>query len=543
MTWLATSRCRRRFLACALALQACAPIAASDPTYTLDLQLQTARGLQAVARGWHGADVYEFDVATRVQDPATGLYVVPAPSLDRVLLQKPTPSTHLLLPGLSATRRYQLTVTARGNAGGTAPDQVLNASAPAVVVLDPPASGGQLPAQIAVPLDPVPFGLSLQLPSNATTPGSVPAWATRVDVALADAAASATPLVTATYTPDRTMTLNNVRGDHHYTVSLTVHSATGHTTTTIPDYFVARADDVETTLAPTFPAFVPPTGTLLATYTLAGGTFGLAIDAQDHLWVTNQHGGTVSEIDASGAAVVSPIAVSSQPRGIAVDRATGDVWAINFAFFGTAYKIVGGQVTGSFGTGLLSAGAAVDTQHRVWIANAGDNTLTCLDANGTPIAGSPFAVGSGPAALAIDPVSGDVWVSNAQGASISKVTAAGVVQGPFAAGSNPGGIGIAPDGTVWVACNGDGTIRRYHPDGSVAAPNLALGNGPSALAIDPQTGAVWVGLLNGNQMAKLASDGHVLGTYPSGTFPSNVAIDSQHHVWVVGGGNVTELAP
>jgi YVTN family beta-propeller protein len=519
-------------------------IRATQDTTAITLALAKPLGLAAVANSWHAADVFEYDLDLQQFDVSSGLFrALPIPRT-LVLSQKPTATMLASFGGLMEGAKYRVTVTAKGNVGGSAATQILNSAHPATATFDLALPLPITHQTLTVALDSTAFSLTLELPSNATLPGSVPVWATSLDATLADPASTGPAIASATYLPGQAMHFDNVRGDRHYAVSIDIHSPTGKTTTRIPDLFVPRVDGTQQAITPAFPTFVPPTGTVLATYALAGGTFGIAIDAQNHLWVTNQTGNTVSEIDATGTPLVTPaISVGSKPRGIAVDQISGDVWVAEASPFGSIDKIVAGVVATSVAPGIFPAGVAIDPQHRVWVTDAVGSNVSVSDASGTEIPGSPFSVGNRPAAIAIDPVSGDAWIGNSNDDTLSLVTSLGVVSGPYATGHLPGGIAIAPDHTIWVACNGDGTVRRYKPDGSVAAPPLALGNGPSAMAIDPITGAAWVTLLNGNQIAKIDSDGLVLGTFSTGTFPASVAIDGLRNIWIAGGGKVVELAP
>jgi YVTN family beta-propeller protein len=511
---------------------------------TITLALSPARELASIAKSWHAADIFEYDLDLRQLNTVTGTYVPLSPPRTLVLAQNPTAATLASFGGLVAGAKYQVVVIAKGNAGGTAATQVLNTAQPAIATFDLSAAVPITRQTMSVALDPTVFSLTLELPSNATLPGSVPNWATSLDATLSDPASTGPALASATYLPGVAMHFDNVRGNRHYALAVAIHSATGKTTSQIADFFTPRTDGTEQAIAPVFPPFVPPTGTLLASYALAGGTFGIAIDSQNHLWVTNQSGNTVSEIDATGTPLVTPpIPVGSKPRGIAIDPGTGAVWVAEATFFGGVNKIVGSTVATHVAPGLFPAGVAIDPQHRVWVTDAFGGNVSVLDANGVEIPASPFSVGSRPAAIAIDPTSGDAWIGNTSDDTLSLVTSLGAVLGPFPTGHQPGGIAIAPDHTIWVACNGDGTVRRYHPDGSVSAPNINLGNGPSAMAIDPITGAAWITLLNGNQIAKLAPDGTLLGTFTTATFPASVAIDNRRNIWIVGGGNVVELAP
>lgn len=509
---------------------------------TATLTIAAARRTQALAHAWDAQDVYEYDVALKRYDVASGAYVdLPTP-VATTLPQKPAPQLQATFAGLQAGQKYEAIVVARGNASGTASDTVLNAAHPATAAIDLSVAPPQLSPQVTVQLDDVPFDVTIALPSNAASPGSVPKWVTQLDARLQDA--SGTPALVASYTPSHTAEILHARAGVHYALTLTVHSATGQTTATVPDLYVPRVDGTEASVTPSFPPFTPPTGTLLATYNLGVSSFGIAVDAQDHLWITNQHDNTVSELNTQGQRVATPaIAVGNQPRGIAVDAATGIVWVANF-YSSSLMAIATGGILGTYGTGFFPGGVAVDAQHRVWTADYFSDDVTCLTASGTAVAGSPFAVGSSPSGIAVDAGTGDVWVANTGGNSVNKISAAGVVSGPFPVGVQPGGIAVDAQHGVWVANDGDGTVSHLKPDGSAAGPPISVAAGLTAIAINPLDGGIWVLSQNGDFAEKLASDGTLIGGYPTGgVFPSTLAFDKEHHVWITGGGSLAELAP
>ena len=79
--------------------------------------------------------------------------------------------------------------------------------------------------------------------------------------------------------------------------------------------------------------------------------------------------------------------------------------------------------TGGFSTPSASA---VDQSGNIWVANAGNNTLTVLASSGSPVGASPYSGGglSGPSGVAID-ASGNAWVTDKTSSKLSVFTAAG----------------------------------------------------------------------------------------------------------------------
>lgn len=499
------------------------------------------RRLAAAVRSWRAADVFQFDVTLQVHDPLADTFIAPPTPLLATLPQKPTPTTRATFAGLVAGGRYRASIVARGNAGGTAPDAVLNATRPTTVEFDLADLLAPRDQVVSVPLDPVTFAAEVALPSRSTDPTGVPAWVTGFAARLSDPARSATPVATASWAPDSTAAFTNVRGDVAYDLELDVRSAAGTATMRLPGFTIPRADGDGLAIAPPFGALTPPTGTQLASYAMAGGAFGVAIDRQDRVWITNQNGDTVTVRNFDGTTAISPSpAVAGQPRAIAIDPDTDDVWVASL-FGGRVYRFAAGVAAGDYDAGFFPSGVAVDSEHQVWVASLLSGNVQCLAPDGTSLA--THTVGASPAAVVVDRTTDAVWVANVDGNSVSHIVSGVVATYALPAGAKPGGIAIAPDHTLWVVGNGDGKLHRLAPDGSTVGTPFALGPGATAIAIDPTSGAAWVGLPNGQRIGKWNPDGTRVGTYASGAFPNAIAIDRRGHVWVAGGGMLAEHAP
>jgi hypothetical protein len=170
------------------------------------------------------------------------------------------------------------------------------------------------------------------------------------------------------------------------------------------------------------------------------------------------------------------------------------------------------------------AGVAFDAAGNLYIADDGNNAIRKVTPAGqvstlAGLAGSPGHVdGTGGAARFSDPQNlaadsaGNLYVADGNGNTIRKVTPAGVVStlaGSGTAGSadgtggaaqfnDPTGIAVDGSGNVYVADNGNDTVREVTPSGAVttlagragSAGNAdgagagALFNGPSGVTVD-----------------------------------------------------------
>jgi hypothetical protein len=145
--------------------------------------------------------------------------------------------------------------------------------------------------------------------------------------------------------------------------------------------------------------------------------------------------------------------------------------------------------TGGFNTPKSSA---VDANGNIWIANAGNNSVSVLQQNGSPLANSPFT-GNGlstPSAIAIDST-GNAWIANATGTSVSAFTPTGgqVSGSPFTGNgtiSSPSSVAIDAPGNIWVSNVGNDSITELGAGGIFVQQVSSGVSKPTAVAIDPQ---------------------------------------------------------
>jgi len=171
--------------------------------------------------------------------------------------------------------------------------------------------------------------------------------------------------------------------------------------------------------------------------------------------------------------------------------------------------------------------------------------------NGTDLTGNPVvANGLNPDAAALDPSTGEIYVTDNGGSSLSILNATRLVSSYAEAfGSGPDAIAFdSSSDRMFVANFGSSTVTVINgTSGKVLAPvNLSkITAGPNAIAVDPISDRVFVTSYYWNLVTVLnGSTGKVIGSKPTGMTPVGLAFDSANgavYVATSGSRNLTIL--
>ena len=270
------------------------------------------------------------------------------------------------------------------------------------------------------------------------------------------------------------------------------------------------------------------------TTTVGNSTQGVTDDPATHtVYVTNRDDNTVS--------VINTAVCNAAHRG-GCDRAWPTVRVGNHAQD-------------------LRVNIATDT---VYVVNTNDNTVsvingaTCnaLTSAGCNQTAATVDVGNGPVALAVDRLTDTVYVANSgdntvsviDGATCNSTRPAGCSQTPptVAVGSGPSGVAVdQATNTVYVTNNNTNTLSMI--DGATCngadqggctqtAGTVTVGNSPYPIAVDQRTGAVYVGndgdstlsVINGTTCNATDTAGcRKLITVPVEQLPFGIAVDQR----------------
>ncbi|MEB3196208.1 MAG: hypothetical protein VKP62_03300 [Candidatus Sericytochromatia bacterium] len=103
--------------------------------------------------------------------------------------------------------------------------------------------------------------------------------------------------------------------------------------------------------------------------------------------------------------------------------------------------------------------------------------------------------------------------------------------------SFPGGAFMGafdPEGRFWLTHQNSHEVSVLNDALDPLLPGLAVGNQPRGIAIDPDTGLVWVANFGSHNVTRLNPDGSPAGTSSMGFLgsPSGIGVDAQHRAWV-----------
>jgi len=243
-----------------------------------------------------------------------------------------------------------------------------------------------------------------------------------------------------------------------------------------------------------------------------------AVDPNNQfVYVTNFNGNTVSAFTlntTSGVvAGIGSVAAGTQPGAVAVDPSgkfayvANDV-GTNLPGSVSAYSIgATGALTAAAGSPFAAgtnpqqgiAATTVAGMEFVYVTNFGSSNVSAYSLNTgtgvlTPLATSPFATGSGPVSLAMDPASRFLFTANSNTNNVSAFTVnadgslTAVPGSPFPAGNSPQYLVTDRTGThLYVVNVNDNSVEAYTiaANGALTVLNLySTGFGPEGLAVD-----------------------------------------------------------
>jgi sugar lactone lactonase YvrE len=257
----------------------------------------------------------------------------------------------------------------------------------------------------------------------------------------------------------------------------------------------------------------------------------------------------------------TPSAVGLQTGAVVMANSSGaalNTTAVSAIGQGAAVTIDPGTVSSLTGSFKTPEGAAVDSQGNVYVADAGNNTVTEFASGST--SGAAVSTGSitlsGPSAVAVDGA-GDIYISDTGNNRLVEVPVVNGVLAPASAAAvsttglaialkSPGGLAFDAMGNLYIADSGNNRllfVPNYGgaPDFALAASYGSGLSGPLAVTVDA-TGTVFLADTGNNAIVEfpgpIGSQAQVdVVTGLSG--PSAVATDASGSLYVVDKGNTS----
>jgi DNA-binding beta-propeller fold protein YncE len=277
--------------------------------------------------------------------------------------------------------------------------------------------------------------------------------------------------------------------------------------------------------------------------------FYVAADASG-VWVADAFG---NDLGRSKVAVVDPVSleilgvatIGGALGGVALEPSGAHAWVSGFergqvARFPTAAPGSGPDQVVEVGSNPLGL---VATAESLWVPLRGDGRVVRLDTQGDTRQVA-IEVGEGPANIAVDPETGNLWVTLADVQALAEVDpGTNTVVRVVPVGNTPVGIAVGA-GSVWVTTRDDGALVVVDPVAGVVVERILVGNRPRGVVVidgggpggDGGPATVWVAVSGDGTLVRLdAATRRVEGLVPVGVFPINLAVadgPGEVEVWV-----------
>ncbi|MCU1394154.1 MAG: hypothetical protein JWM34_2582 [Ilumatobacteraceae bacterium] len=196
----------------------------------------------------------------------------------------------------------------------------------------------------------------------------------------------------------------------------------------------------------------PVTDTVIVTLPVTSSPYSIAFDGT-FIWVSIGSNGTVDKINPATNAVIDVVAVGPVPRGMAFDGRY--LWVANSTSAASSVSKIDTTTDSVVQTITAGISQPLDVAFdgtRIWVVNAGSNSVVRLDRSTGAVIGGQITVGTSPDSIAFDGQS--MWVTNYTSGTLTRVDAAtGATVNPAISGM-ASAAGVAYDGGhIWVAGN------------------------------------------------------------------------------------------
>jgi YVTN family beta-propeller protein len=159
------------------------------------------------------------------------------------------------------------------------------------------------------------------------------------------------------------------------------------------------------------------------------------------------------------------------------------------------------------------------------VANSADNTVTMIDG----VSGRTITVnvGTNPDAIAVNPITNQIYVANSGSNNVSVINGAtNQTISNITVGMAPTAIAVNPvTNRIFVANSGDGTVTVIRGATNLTS-KVTVGTMPIALAVNPTTNHIYVANAGSNTVTVIDGMSDQTTTLAAGTSPSALSINS-----------------
>jgi DNA-binding beta-propeller fold protein YncE len=254
------------------------------------------------------------------------------------------------------------------------------------------------------------------------------------------------------------------------------------------------------------------------------------------VYVANYAGNTVTvyavNLSASAMQYLRKITNGvSNPRAVAYDNA-GHLYVAN-AGNNTVTKYDetnSDALLSTISSGISNPAAlAIDANNNLWVANQGNNTVTEYAAGTRSVAQSLSYGVNAPTALAVSPGGASIAVANTGNNSVTCYNVGTGARGRvITSGINyPMALAWDPSSNLYVANYRANTVTQYQQGATTINHTFSNGvAGPDAITVDPSDEYLWVGNVNGNTVTQYNTSGGLVQTYNQYAFMGETALAS-----------------
>ncbi len=231
-----------------------------------------------------------------------------------------------------------------------------------------------------------------------------------------------------------------------------------------------------------------PQPTAIATATPAGAPGGSEGMVTGAIWVANEHGNSLSVIDASTNRMVATLTGIEGPHNVQVAPDGKSIWAVSghsnlvIKVDPQTYRLVGTAPTGKEPAHVV----LTPDGKTAYITNGADGTVTVIDAVTLKVV-KTIRVGQYPHGLRPNPDGKWLYVANVKSNSLSVIdTSTNEKVADIEVGSKPVQVGFSPDGKyVYFSLNGEDAVGRVEVATRRMLGKVSVGDGPVQVYVTP----------------------------------------------------------